>query len=106
MFILIGTFTILSATLPWKFSDHSIQSTTLMIITFIPPLLACIEISFVLTRHLKGKVISLEYSHNRTNFLKRNKDQIIFALTFGTIGVVLGAILTAIILHAIYPPKP
>lgn len=104
--ILLGTFIILLVTLPWKFSDHSTQSTTLMIITFLPLILTCIGIVFFPIIFIKGNVIYLEYSQNRTNFFKRNKDQIIFALTFGIIGVIVGAVLAAIILHAIYPPKP
>lgn len=104
--ILLGTFFILFVTLPWKFSDHSTKSTTLMIINFLPLILTCIGVIFVIAIFSKGNVIYLEYSRNKTNFFKRNKDQIIFALTFGVIGVILGGVLTAIILNAIYPPKP
>jgi hypothetical protein len=107
--ILLIVSLILDFTIHWEYPFHSILTISLAVLTFFPSVLMVIWLILRITTK-KTNVIYLINSQDRTSFFKRNKDQIILALTFGLIGTILGAvigsILTVIILNAIYPPKP
>ncbi len=105
-FILITLFLIGWSFLPWKFSDHSIYSILLMILTFTPLVLSFIWVACAIFLMRNHTLIYLINSSARTNFFSRNKDQIILALTVGIFTALVTGVLTAYITSLIIHNNP
>ncbi len=93
--------------LPWKFSDHSLQSILFVSISSIPLVLNIVWFIWLwYTINKKHTLVYLINSTSRTNFLSRNRDQIILALTVGIISTVIASVLTAIIITSLIQKSP
>ncbi|HYT41010.1 MAG TPA: hypothetical protein VEP90_01570, partial [Methylomirabilota bacterium] len=103
LFILATIFNFL----PWKYSDHSVRSILFMSIATTPLVINTvwsIWCGYTLTK--KHALIYLIRSTSKTNFLSRNRDQIILAFTVGIVCTVIASVVTAIIITSLIPKSP